>query len=135
MEYGVGVKLVTQFVVSLAANVIALLVAAIALDRFTVSTLTFPIVVVVFTIVGMVARPVVGALVEKYALAARSFIGLAAAFVTLLVTDMVSDRLDVEGIGTWIVATLIVWVGQLAADLAVSQGLLDRLVDRRRAAG
>lgn len=127
-------KLVAQVVVGLVVNAIALLIAAIVLDRFTISELTFPIVVVIFTVVGLVARPVIEAFVEKNAQVVASFVGLVAAFVTLLITDMVSDSLNVEGIGTWVIASVIVWLGRIAADLAVSKRLTDRLLAGRSGA-
>lgn len=124
-------KLLAQVVVGLVVNAIALLIAAIVLDRFTISELTFPIVVVIFTVVGLVARPVIEAFVEKNAQVVASFVGLVAAFVTLLITDMVSDSLNVEGIGTWVAASVIVWLGRLVADIAVSKHLMERLVSGR----
>ncbi len=49
------------------------------------------------------------------------------AFVTLLVTDLVSDGLDVEGIGTWIVASVIVWLGGLAFEFAFGDLIAKRI--------
>jgi hypothetical protein len=43
-----------------------------------------------------------------------AFSGLAT-FVALLVTDLTSDGISIEGVGTWIAATVIVWVGALHA--------------------
>lgn len=124
-------RLVAQVVAGLAVNAVALLVAALALDRFAISVLAFPVVVVVFTAVGAIARPVVGALVEKHAAAVSSLVGLAVAFVTLLVTDLATDRLEIEGVGTWVVASLIVWLGRIAVDLAIADRLAAALLSRR----
>ena len=127
-------KLVAQFVVSLAVNAVALLIAAIALDRFTISELAFPVTVIIFTVVGFVARPVIEAMIEKHAQIVASFVGLAAAFVTLLVTDLVTDKLQIEGIGTWIVASLVIWIGRILADVVLTKRLTERVLgDRARA--
>jgi uncharacterized membrane protein YvlD (DUF360 family) len=126
-------RYVTAFAVGLAANAIALLIAAIVLDRFTISELTFPVVVVVFTVIGMIARPAVRALLKEYATALTSAVGLITAFVTLLVTDLVADGLDVEGFGTWVVATLIVWLGQLATELLLADRIAKFLAGLSRA--
>jgi putative membrane protein len=128
------VRLLAQFVVGLATSAIALLVAAIVLDRFTISELTFPIVVVIFTVVGLITRPVIEALIDDHAQVLASLVGLAAAFVTLLITDLVSDSLDVEGIGTWVLASLIVWIGRIVADLLLAERILGRLLGTDRAA-
>lgn len=120
-------RYVAQIVVALAANAIALLIAAIVLRRFTISELTFPLVVLVFTGIWLVARPVIRSLIKEYAAAATSVFGLPVAFVTLLVTDLVSDGLDVEGIGTWIVASVIVWLGGLAFEFAFGDLIAKRI--------
>jgi hypothetical protein len=130
MLYRRLVRYLAQVVVALGANAVALLVAAIVLRRFTISDLTFPIVVIIFTGIWLLARPVVRALLKEYASAATSIVGLPLAFVTLLVTDLVSDGLDVEGIGTWVIASIIVWVGGLAFELAFGEAITKRITGR-----
>lgn len=124
-------RLLAQFVVSLAVNAVALLIAALVLDRFTISELAFPITVVIFTVVGLLARPVIEAFIEDHAQIVASFVGLAAAFVTLLVTDLVTDKLEVEGVGTWILASLIIWAGRLVADVLLTERLMARMLGER----
>ena len=41
--------------------------------------------------------------------------------VALLITDILSDGLDIEGVGTWILATLIVWVCTMVATLILQK--------------
>ena len=50
-----------------------------------------------------------------------SFVGLIGAFVALLVTNAVSDGLSIDGVDTWIFATLIVWGGMILADLLIGR--------------
>ena len=50
--------------------------------------------------------------------------GLIATWVTLLVTDLVSDGIQIEGIGTWVFSTVIVWVSVIGAN-AVADALGD----------
>lgn len=108
----------------LASSAVALLVAALIFDRFTVSTLGFPIVVVIFTLVSLVAKPLVESLVRQHAREVYWATGLIVTWVTLLVTDFVSDGINIEGIGTWVMSTVIVWVAAIAAD-----GVADALGD------
>lgn len=61
-----------------------------------------------------------------------SFVGLIGAFAALLVTDLLSDGLDIEGTTTWIFATLIVWGGMILADLLIGRWLIRRLVGDSR---
>ncbi|MBM3678580.1 MAG: hypothetical protein FJW96_11960 [Actinobacteria bacterium] len=123
-------RYVAQLAVGLATSAIALLIAAIVLDRFTISELTFPFVIAIFTVVGLAARPAVRALVKEYATALASVVGLIAAFVTLLVTDLVSDGMNVEGIGTWLLATAIVWVGGIVGEMLLGDAIRRKILGR-----
>ena len=40
-------------------------------------------------------------------------VALVSTYVVLLVTDLVSDGLQIEGVTTWILATLIVWLATM----------------------
>jgi putative membrane protein len=127
------VLLVARAVVALVTSAIALLLASILLDGFSVSTLTFPVVVVLFALILLVSRAAVETLVDKNAHVLSSFVGLIGAWVALLVTDLVSDGLDIEGLYAWVVGTLIVWGGMLLADLLVGRALIRRIAGPRAA--
>ena len=49
-------------------------------------------------------------------------------FLALLITDLLSDGLSIEGASTWLLATVIVWLGTLLAGVI----LLRLFVDERR---
>ena len=126
-------RLVAKIVVSLIINTVTLLVAAILLSDFRIDVLEFPIVVVIFTVVELIARPALETVIDENAQWAASFVNLVAAFVTLLVTDLVSDGLDIEGIGTWIIATLIVWGGAFIVSLLFAERMIRKIAgDRER---
>jgi len=48
-------------------------------------------------------------------------VGLASTFVALLLTNLISSGLAIKGVGTWILATLIVWVVTMLATWALSR--------------
>ncbi len=56
------------------------------------------------------------------------FTSLVTTFLALVVTDLVSDGLDIEGASTWLLATVIVWAGTLLAGVI----LLRLFVKERR---
>ena len=47
--------------------------------------------------------------------AAQGGVALIATFVALVVTDILSDGFTINGVGTWIAATVVVWVAALLA--------------------
>ena len=57
---------------------------------------------------------------------------LIATFVALLVTDLLSDGFSINGVGTWIAATVIVWVASLLAAFILPFLGLKKYLDERR---
>ncbi len=54
-----------------------------------------------------------------------------ATLVSLIITDLLSDGLSIDGVGTWIAATVIVWIASLlAAFLLPYLGLKKYLEER-----
>jgi O-antigen/teichoic acid export membrane protein len=59
-------------------------------------------------------------------------VALIATLVSLVVTVLLTDGLSIRGVGTWIAATVIVWLGSvLAAFILPFLGLKKYLDDRR----
>jgi hypothetical protein len=59
-------------------------------------------------------------------------VALISTFVALVITDVFSDGVSISGIGTWIGATVIVWLGALLAVFVLPYlGLKKYLEDRR----
>lgn len=124
------IRLLIRIAVSLAVSAIALLVAALALDNFTISWGAFIVLVVVFGLILFVTRAALESIIDKNVHILSSFVGLIAAFVALLITDAVSDSLTIEGTSTWIWATLIVWGGTIIANLLFGRWLFRKLTGR-----
>ena len=127
-------RLLASIIVSLATSAIALVLAVLLLDDFNVDALTFPVLVVEFAVILMIARAALETVIDKNAHALSSFVGLIGAFVALVVTDWVSDGLSISGASTWIFATLIVWGGMLLANLLLGAAIFRRIAgeDRNR---
>jgi uncharacterized membrane protein YvlD (DUF360 family) len=124
---GVGLRLA----LALGATAAALAIAAALLDGFSVTGLSFVVAVVVFSAVGLVTEPLVSTLLERHARAVAGLASLAVTFVTLLVTDLVSDGIEVEGALAWILGTVVVWLALLALQ-AVSGVYLRRRLGAER---
>ena len=120
-------RLVARLATSVVAAFVALLIAALLFDDFRIDELAFPLVVGIFVLVILVARPALENLIDENLQWAASFVGLVAAFVSLLVTDLLSDDLEIEGFMTWILASVIVWAASVVADLLVGRWLMRRL--------
>ena len=93
----------------------------------------FIMAVAIFTLVEVLAEPLLTKIALGSVPALRGSVALIATFVGLLVTDLVSDGLNIVGATTWILATIIVWLGGLLAGIILPMIFLEE--GRRRRAG
>ncbi|HET9213759.1 MAG TPA: phage holin family protein [Gaiellaceae bacterium] len=109
------IRLLVRVAVALVANAVGLLVAAAVLDGVRVDFSGFVLAVVVFTVVFALLQPFLLVQLRGRGGAALGGVALIATLVSLIVTDLLSDGFTIEGIGTWIAATVIVWFASLLA--------------------
>lgn len=111
----------TRHLLSLAAhligNAIGLLLAMLLLEGFSIDLLSFIIVVAVFTVIEVIASPLLTKLSAHKIPAMQGGVALVTTFVGLLVTDMLVAGLTIGGIANLLAATLLVWLGALAAGI------------------
>ena len=103
----------------LAGNAIGLLLAVLLLSGFAIRPLSFLVVVLVFTIVQVVAEPLILKIGEKRAPSIKGGIALIVTFVGLLVTDLITAGLTIGGVSNLLAATLLVWLGALIASVVL----------------
>ena len=126
------IRLLVRTAVALVANAVGLLVAAAVLDGVHVEFSGFVLAVVIFTVVFALLQSFLIVQLRRPGSAATGGMALLATLVSLIVTDLLSDGFTIEGIGTWITATVIVWVAALiAAFILPFLGLKKYLQERR----
>lgn len=96
---------------TLAGNALGLLLASLLLSSdMSVSGVAFVIAVAIFSALTLVIEP----LVTKVTRDRADFLSGGSALITtglaLIVTALISDGLSIDGIGTWVLATVIVWL-------------------------
>jgi putative membrane protein len=126
------VRMIISALVHLAANAVGLLVAAMLLDGMSVSAGAFAIAVAIFTVVEMVVGPMIRQAAMRNANALLGATSLVVTFVGLLVTSLVSDGLRIEGIETWALGTVIVWLAALLATLLLPVLFVKKKVAERQ---
>jgi uncharacterized membrane protein YvlD (DUF360 family) len=109
------IRLIVRTLVAVVANAIGLLVAAAVLDGFHLNASGFVLAVIIFTVVFALMQPFLISQMRGRATRALGGVALIATFVSLLITDLLSDGLNIDGVGTWIAATVIVWLAALLA--------------------
>jgi putative membrane protein len=126
------IRFLLSIVVHFAANAVGLLVAAALLEEMSVSGTAFVIAVATFTLVESVVGPMIRQAAVKNAQALLGGTALVVTFVGLLVTSLISDGLRIEGVSTWLLATVIVWVAALLATLVLPLIFAKKAVEERR---
>ena len=122
------IRLIFRTLIALLANAIGLIVAAAVLSGMHMSIGSFFLDLIIFTVVTALLQPFVAAQFRRLALIAA----LIATFVALVVTDLVSDGLTIDGVSTWIAATVIVWLAALLAAFILPFLGLKKFVENRR---
>jgi len=102
------------------------------LTGFAIKPLSFIVVVIVFTLVQVVAEPLILKIGEKNVPALKGGIALVVTFVGLLVTDLVTAGLTVGGISNLLAATLLVWLGALIAGVLLPIYVFTELREPRK---
>jgi uncharacterized membrane protein YvlD (DUF360 family) len=109
------IRLLVRTAVALAANAIGLIVAASVLDGMELDWAAFVLAVVIFTIAFAVLTPFLAVQLRRLGNGAIGATALIATLVSLILTDLLSDGLSIDGVGTWIAAAVIVWLAALVA--------------------
>ena len=126
------IRLLIRMVIAVVANAVGLLVAAAVLDGMHVNVGSFFVAVLIFTIVLALMQPFLISQFRRGSSAALGGVALIATLVALIVTDLLADGFDINGVGTWIAATVIVWLGALLAAFILPFLGLKKFLDERR---
>jgi uncharacterized membrane protein YvlD (DUF360 family) len=127
------IRLLVRTLIAVAANAIGLIVAAIVLDGVHLNFASFVVAVVIFTVVFAVLQPFLAVQLRRLGNGAIGATALIATLVSLLLTDVLSDGLEIDGVGTWIAAAVIVWLAALVAAFVLPFLGLKRFLEERRA--
>jgi putative membrane protein len=128
------IRMLVSALLHLAANTVGLLVAASVLEGMSISGAAFVIAVGIFTVVQVVAGPMIRQAAVRHADVLLGSTALIVTFVGLLVTSLVSDGLRIDGVSTWVLATVIVWVAALLASVVLPLLFVKKQVEERRSA-
>ena len=127
------IRLIISAGIKLLANALGLITAAVVLDDVTITGAAFVIAVLIFTVVVVLADPLLTKISLTRVPALRGGVALVTTFLGLVITAAVSDGLSISGTTTWILATLIMWLAALAAALILPLLFVKKAVNNRQA--
>ena len=113
------IRLLARAALSLLANAVGLMAAALLLPGFSIAFLPFAIAVAIFTLSTVLLEPLVTRLARRYASFLMGGIALVTTFIGLVVTTLMSDGISIMGVGTWVSATFIIWLCAIIASVVL----------------
>jgi len=109
------VRLFARLTLAILANAVALWIASLLLDGFSIDGVSFLTAVLVFSGLMVILSPLMLKIALQNIPAMVGGISLVTTLVSLVITDILSDGLTISGLSTWVLAMLIVWLGSLIA--------------------
>ena len=126
------IRLAIRLVIALVSNAVGLIVAAAVLDGMSLNATGFIVAVVVFTAVFALLQPFLVSVLRRSPGPVLGGVALIATLVSLIITELLTDGLSIRGVGTWIAATVIVWLGSVLAAFILPYLGLKKYLDERR---
>jgi uncharacterized membrane protein YvlD (DUF360 family) len=123
------IRLLTRLVLALAGNAIGLWLAALLLDDMEIDGAAFVVAVLIFSVLFAVLEPLIQKQALKNTEALQGSSALITTLVALILTNLISDGLSISGLGTWILATVIVWLGTIIAGVLLARFVLKQAAD------
>ena len=113
------IRMLISIAMHLGANFVGLLIADLVLDDLSIQWEVYLFAVAFFTLVEVIAGPLVTKMALQSVPALRGGIALVTTLVGLIITDIIFDGFSIAGAWTWIVATVIVWLGGVLAAIVL----------------
>lgn len=127
------ISLLISAAIRLLANAIGLFVAALVLPDMTIDGVSFVVAVVIFTVIEVILDPLITKVAVEKAPALRGGVALITTLVGLIVTTWISSGLQINGLSTWLAATVIVWISAVIAGLILPIFMVKKVADDRTA--
>ncbi|GLP74798.1 membrane protein [Mycobacterium antarcticum] len=122
------IRFLLRMVVFLGSSAIGLLVASWLVPGVSIRPLGFIIAVVIFTVAQAILAPFFLKMASRYASAFLGGIGLVSTLAALILASVLTDGLNIRGIGSWVAATVVVWLVTALATLLLPMLILKKKV-------
>jgi putative membrane protein len=126
------IRVLVRLVIAFASNAVGLVVGAAVLDGMTLNATGFVVAVVLYTVVFALLQPFLISVLRRSPAPVLGGVALIATLVSLVLTTLLTDGLSIRGAGTWIAATVIVWLASVVAAFVLPYLGLKRFLDERR---
>lgn len=129
--YDPAMRLVLSIALQLVANAIGIIVAAAILEDMSLDAGGFFIAVGVFTLISIVVSPMIRQAAIRRSSAMLGSSALIVSLLALIGTVLLTDGMMISGVGTWVLAAVIVWLAGLVATALLPFVIFKRLREDR----
>jgi hypothetical protein len=120
------IRFLLRTAIFLGSSAIGLLVVAWLIPGVSVSVSGFITALVIFTVAQAILSPFFLKMASRYASAFLGGIGLVSTLVALILASVFTNGLTIRGIGSWVAATVLVWLVTALATLLLPMLLLKK---------
>lgn len=113
------IRFFARSALTLIANAVGLLIAALVLPGFHINALGFVVSVLFFTLFEILFEPFVLSMALKYIPALRGGIALVTTLVGLLLTVIFTSGLTIDNLTAWVLAPMIIWLAVVLAGVVL----------------
>ncbi len=128
------IRFLVRTAIVIVGNAVGLIVASLVFSGFSIDVTGFIVSLIVFTVAVALLTPFLMNAMQRGRSnsAAIGGVALISTFIALLVTDLFTDGLNISGGGTWIGATVVVWLTSLLAVFILPFLGLKKYLEERR---
>jgi uncharacterized membrane protein YvlD (DUF360 family) len=126
------IRLAIRLLIAVASNAVGLIVAAAALDGMSLNVTGFVLAVAVYTAVFALLQPFLISVLRRSPAPVLGGVAFIATLASLVITTLLTDGLAISGVGTWLAATVIVWLASVLAAFVLPYLGLKKFLDERR---
>jgi uncharacterized membrane protein YvlD (DUF360 family) len=127
------IRFLVNTAVYMAAAAIGLLVADLALDKMSIDyPMGFLTAALLFGVIQALITPFMAKVTEKRASMLTGGVGLFSALIALVGTAFITEGLSIDGIVTWVLAALVIWLASMFAGFILKVTVAKRFVEEIR---
>lgn len=119
-------RFIASTALKLLGNAAGLIIASLLLPNFHLHPLGFIVSVIFFTGVEVLLEPFIIKMALRYVPALRGGIALVTTLIGLLLTAIFTNGLTINGLQTWIIAPLIIWLSVVVAAIVLPMFLFKK---------
>ena len=128
------IRFLLRVAIFLGSSALGLLAAAWLVPGVTIRPLGFLAAVVIFTVAQAILSPFFLKMASRYASAFLGGIGLVSTLAALILASLFASGISIRGIGSWIAATIVVWLVTAIATVVLPALFLKNRVASAKAA-